>query len=128
MNIISLCGVAVLCVCATVAVRAIRPDFAVFVGVASATVLLGAAVSAVAPVLGFVNEISGESGFSVYMTTILKSLGICVLAQIVADICRDCGEGAVASRVEFCAKCAILLLGLPVVKSLVEMSKEILVS
>ncbi|MBQ9510895.1 MAG: hypothetical protein IJR55_04315 [Clostridia bacterium] len=119
---------AILCVCATVAVRAIKPDFAVFVGVAAAIVLLGAAVSAVAPLVGFVYEIAQESAFSVYMATILKALGISVLAQVVSDICRDCGEGAVAARVEFCAKCAILLLGLPVIKSLMEMSKEILSS
>lgn len=128
MSITTLCGVALICVCATVAVRAIKPDFAVFVGVAAAIVLLGAAISAVAPILGAVNEIAAESSFSVYLATILKALGICVISQIVADICRDCGESAVAARVEFCAKCAILLLGFPIIKSLMEMSKEILSS
>lgn len=126
MNIIRLCGIAILAVAATVTIRAIKPDFAVFVGAAAAVVLLGASVSALAPFVGYVEEAAEGSGISVYFSTILKALGITVIAQMTSDICRDCGEGAVASKIEFAAKCAILLLGLPVIKNVIELSKTVL--
>lgn len=126
MSIIKLCGIAVLALAATIAVRQIKPDFAVFVGAAAAIVILGAAITSVAPLIAYVGEASAETGFSVYFSTILKALGITVIAQMTSDICRDCGESAVASKIEFSAKCAILLLGLPIIKSVIELSKEVL--
>ena len=54
-----------------------------------------------------------------YFTVMLKMLGLCITAQIAENICKDCGESALASTVETAAKCAILLVALPVAKELV---------
>lgn len=126
MSIVSVCGVALLCVCATAAVRAIKPDMAVFVGAAGAVVILGAAAEAICEIVGFASETAEGGGFSDYLGTVLKALGVTLLAQMTADICRDCGENAIASRVEFCAKCAIILLSLPVIRNIISLSSEIL--
>lgn len=56
---------------------------------------------------------------SSYVTVMLKMLGLCITAQIAENICKDCGESALASTVETAAKCAILLVALPVAKELV---------
>lgn len=126
MSIIKVCGVGILCVCAVMILRAARAELAVLAGVGGAVILFGMALPDVFEIVRFARDISEETGFSVYTATVLKALGIAVLTQMTADICRDCGAGTAAGRIELCAKCAILLLGLPVVKSLIELSKEIL--
>lgn len=126
MNIIKLCGVAVVSVSAALLVKKAKPDFAVFVSVIAAIVILGASISALAPITAYVGELAEGTGFGVYAETVIKSLAITILAQTTSDICRDCGENAVAGKIEFAAKCAMILLGLPVIKSILLLSEAML--
>lgn len=54
-----------------------------------------------------------------YFSVMLKMLGLCITAQLAENICKDCGENALASVVETAAKCSILLVALPIAKELV---------
>ena len=125
MNIIRLCGVAIISV-AAVLVKRVKADFGAFVSIIAAVVIFGAAVSAVAPLTSYVSELAETSGFGIYAETIIKSLAVTLLAQTTGDICRDCGENAVAGKIEFAAKCAIMLLSLPVIKNILSLSEAVL--
>ena len=126
MNIIRLCGVAIISVVAAVLVKRVKADFGAFVSIIAAVVIFGAAVSAVAPLTSYVSELAETSGFGIYAETIIKSLAVTLLAQTTGDICRDCGENAVAGEIEFAAKCAIMLLSLPVIKNILSLSEAVL--
>ena len=126
MNIIRLCGVAIISVVAAVLVKRVKADFGAFVSIIAAVVIFGAAVSAVAPLTSYVSELAETSGFGIYAETIIKSLAVTLLAQTTVDICRDCGENAVAGKIEFAAKCAIMLLSLPVIKNILSLSEAVL--
>ena len=126
MNIIRLCGVAIISVVAAVLVKRVKADFGAFVSIIAAVVIFGAAVSAVAPLTSYVRELAETSGFGIYAETIIKSLAVTLLAQTTGDICRDCGENAVAGKIEFAAKCAIMLLSLPVIKNILSLSEAVL--
>jgi len=78
------------------------------------------------PVINYLTEITGSSEVSEYFGIILKILGISFIVQIGADICRDLGEDSIASKVEFAGKAVILAIVLPVLKSVVGMSLELL--
>ena len=126
MNIIRLCGVAIISVVAAVLVKRVKADFGAFVSIIAAVVIFGAAVSAVAPLTSYVSELAETSGFGIYAETIIKSLAVTLLAQTTGDICGDCGENAVAGKIEFAAKCAIMLLSLPVIKNILSLSEAVL--
>ena len=126
MSIIKLCGLGVISVASALIVKKLKPDFAVFVSLAAAIVILGASISTLTPVISYVEELSDSSGFGIYTETIIKSLAVTVLAQTTGDICRDCGESAVAGKIEFAAKCAIMLLSLPVIKNILSLSEAVL--
>ena len=126
MSIIRLCGVAIISVVAAVLVKRVKADFGAFVSIIAAVVIFGAAVSAVAPLTSYVSELAETSGFGIYAETIIKSLAVTLLAQTTGDICRDCGENAVAGKIEFAAKCAIMLLSLPVIKNILSLSEAVL--
>ena len=46
-----------------------------------------------------------------------KSAGICLLCSVSAEICRDCNEASLASKIEFAGKCTILTYCLPLIKT-----------
>ena len=120
MNIVAICGLAVLGLLVTVILRGIRPDFAVFTGIVTALILLGTSISAIASVIKSIAMLSNETGFSLYTTLILKTLGIALISQVTADVCRDCGSASIASKVEFSAKIMILSLCIPILQTLLE--------
>lgn len=56
----------------------------------------------------------------VYLNTIFKILGIAYLASFCAEICRDAGEGNIASKVEFAGKILILVLSIPILMAVLQ--------
>ena len=108
MTVLKLCGIAVIGVCAALIMRA------------------ASAVSSMYPIVVFAEEISKGNSYSLYFSTVLKALGIGIAAQTASDICRDSGENAVASKLEFAAKVGILLLGLPVIREILSLTQKIL--
>ena len=61
-----------------------------------------------------------------YLTTLLKILGIAYIAEFGAQICRDAGEGTIASKVEMAGKVLILLLALPIFAAVLEVVVRLL--
>ena len=124
MTVIKLCGIAVIGVCAALIMRAAKSELAIPVGVITCVIILASAISSMYPIVAFAEGLSRE--YSLYFSAVLKALGIGITAQTAADICRDSGEGAVASKLEFAAKVGILLLGLPVVREILSLTQKIL--
>ena len=60
------------------------------------------------------------------MGIIVKSIGIAFVAGIAADVCRDAGARAMASKVELAGKVAILSLAMPMAMQLMELFERIL--
>ena len=57
--------------------------------------------------------------------TLWKALGIGMIGQFTAEVCRDAGEPVLAGRVEFFAKVEIVLLSLPLVRQILSLAGEI---
>lgn len=87
--------------------------------------LAGVALAIVSPVLEYINSIA-QPYTGGYLSILLKAVGISLLSSTSADICRDAGEGAIASKVELLGKCEILALSLPLLADLVELIGEVL--
>lgn len=64
----------------------------------------------------FAAQIDNLSG---YLRLMLKVLGITVITQFVADICRDNGESALATATETAAKISIMVLILPLFETVI---------
>ncbi|MBQ9746461.1 MAG: hypothetical protein IJW21_06525 [Clostridia bacterium] len=121
-EIIKICGVALVGLAAVSVMRGLKNDIAGFASLATGLVLLGFGAAAFYPVMQYIEKITENSSFSVYIETVVKALGIAVVTESAADICRDFGETAIAARVEFAAKAVIMLLALPVVESLLALA------
>lgn len=56
----------------------------------------------------------------VYLNTVFKILGIAYLASFCSEICKDAGEGNIASKVEFAGKILILVLSIPILMAVLQ--------
>ena len=126
MSIEALCGTALLCCAASMILKGIKKEYALYVGAAGGVILLSAAFGAVKPISEFISEITEKSAYSSYYTILIKAMGVSFITHSAAEVCRDCGESATGSKVETVGKLCILLLSLPVIKKLLETAKELM--
>ena len=71
MNIFEICGIAVIGLTAVVILRGLRPEYAIVAGIITGLILLGASVLAFSSVIGYIQDITDKTGFSLYSSVIL---------------------------------------------------------
>ncbi len=126
MTVLKLCMVALLILASSTVIKQWKSDFLPLVRIGT-TVLFGTLLIASAqPLLSLINTLAGESGTLKYVETILKGLGIVILTQISADICRDSGEGTLAGHIETVGKLELLLLCIPLIGEILATAERLL--
>jgi len=96
--------------------RGNRPEMAIMLSMAAGIIIFLSMMGKISSVLEVITDLSDRANISmVYLGTILKIVGIAYVADFGAQICRDAGEGAVASKIEFAAKIIVLVMAVPIV-------------
>ena len=126
MGIVQIAGIALLSVVLILCVRELRASLALPARLSAVLVLTGAALLLYAPVLERIRALFSLSGAADYATPILRATGIALICEFTAGICRDMGEGTVASGVQLFGRIEILVLCLPLVDTVLEIAKELL--
>ena len=126
MSIFVICSSSIGAVLLILIIRQFKNDIALPVSVCITLALSLLSVALIRPICEYVEEISGSIEYGEYIGVMMKSLGIALVTSASADICRDCGEGAIASKVELLGKCAIMLIALPIIRSLLSLAKEMM--
>ena len=55
-----------------------------------------------------------------YIKLILKMVGITYLCEFGTQVCKDTGQGAIATQVELFGKVTVLITGLPILLAIIE--------
>ena len=125
MEIIKVCGITVCILCICMIFKHIKEEYSLFLRI---LVTVGISIFSIAifyPILKYIEEISYGSSVNTYIPILIKALGIAMMIQITSDICKDCGEGAIAQRVEMVGKAEILILSLPLIKDIFSLCQSI---
>ncbi|MDY3030596.1 MAG: SpoIIIAC/SpoIIIAD family protein [Clostridia bacterium] len=105
--------------------REYRREYAVITGLATAAAVLGFSLDALTEVIKSIRFITEKSGVDIkYFTIISKVVGIAYISQFGGELLRDCGENAVASKVELAGKIFILYLTTPIISSFLNVCIE----
>ena len=89
-----------------------------FVTAAAGTVMALLLFKNIAAPIKTLGALLEENGVETeYFTVAAKAVGIGYVTSFIADICRDAGQTALASKAELAGKCAVFLLGLPLMIS-----------
>ena len=62
-------------------------------------------ITKIAEIISLLERLAVEGGINlIYLKTILKIIGIAYIAEFGAQITRDAGQGAIASKIELAGK------------------------
>lgn len=106
-----------------------KPEFALLISLVCAVMIAFEVIKGVGNVMGQIDRIIVQCGIDImYLEVSLKAMGIAYVSQFAAEILRDGGEGAIASKVEMAGKVAILIITVPVLGALLEMCLKVVQS
>lgn len=126
MSIMGVAGFALFAAALILCLKELRGSGAVLLRAAAVIVLFGGALSLLAPLLSRLTGLFSDAGAAGFAGVLLRALGIGLLAELAAALCRDLGENSLGEGVAFFGKLEILLLALPFAEELLEIAKEFL--
>ncbi len=88
--------------------------------------LIGAALLMLQPMFAYLGELCEARGMGESASLLLRGLGVALLTQFCADLCRTSGENVLAGSVELAGKAELLLLCLPQLQELVKVAEQLL--
>ena len=127
MEITALIVLCIITALLALSLRGQRPEFAMLLSLGCGVFVLLNLLGQMKGILsGLERVMAGLSGQSDLTGIILKALGICIVAELGSQCCRDAGEAAIAAKVELAAKTVLVLMCMPVFTQLLETAGELL--
>ncbi|MCI3920177.1 stage III sporulation protein AD [Paenibacillus sp. TRM 82003] len=78
-------------------------------------------VGKIADIIAMLERLADQSNVNmVFFQTILKIIGIAYIAEFGAQVVRDAGQEAIASKIELAGKVLIMVLAIPIISVIVE--------
>ena len=126
----ALLGIGVCALCAAVLgtlVKKSNREYALLLAALTAVLILAWAVESAAPLVEQIMDLAGGGELGgLCLSVMLKAVGLTVLGQLAAQLCKDAGEAALAYGVELAAKNAMLAVAMPVLAQLFDFLGEII--
>lgn len=121
MDMMKVGAVGVIGVLLAVQLKNHKAEYGVLAGVAVCLVIFSWCITKLFSLVGSIELISlYMEGSSVYVMYLLKAVGITYLCDFSSMICKDAGYQAVAGQVEVFGKISVLLMGVPILASVIE--------
>lgn len=121
--------IAVLCASAALIVtgiKSIKPEIALAVALAAGAAACILSLNELRALSEMFAEITAHAGIEdETMSVIMKACGIAIAGEYAAQVCRDTGEGALAQRIDFAVRIALLALASPLIRETVSMIAEL---
>ena len=120
-------GVALITCIATLVVKPVRPDFAVFISIVGGIIILFMLAGYLTEIFDVFNQIFNFTNVnsSIYKI-IFKIIGVGYLVEFTASLCSDSGNSSIGDKVLLGGKIIILVMALPIVTSILEIVMELL--
>lgn len=98
-----------------------KPAFAFLLTVFVGAIIVLFLVGQIERIIAMLERLAGSANLNmIYVETILKIIGIAYIAEFGAQISRDAGQGAIASKIELAGKVLILLMAIPIITAIIQ--------
>ena len=114
MNILSICGVAIVSAILTITLKKHNHELSILISIGAAVIIL---LSVIEYVVGSIDEVStllAQAGISTqYVIILFKVMGICFLTEFTCDCTKEAGLDALSGNIALAGKILVLVTALP---------------
>ena len=127
MEIIRIIGIGLIALIIIILLKQYKPEFAIYISLLTGALILLLLTDQFAGILNLIQSIAGKANInSQFLALLIKITGIAFLSEFAVSICKDSGEGAIASKIELGSKIIIISMSIPIISSLLEIILQIL--
>ena len=121
MDIFKIAAIALTGAVLSLTVKQYKPELAIGIGIVTGIIIFFSVADGISEIFMSISGIMDKSGVAnEYLMAVLKIVGISYIAQFSAEVCRDSGQAAIASKLEIAGKIIILLYTLPVISDFLD--------
>ena len=118
---LKLCLIALISCALIQLIRNKNPQGAFFLSIAVCIVIMTQIIPFINDIYDFCRQIISSTGIDAStLRPLVKVLGIAVCVRITAELCRDCGERAVAAKVEMAGAAVGMVCAFPLLQQVLE--------
>jgi len=122
MDIFRIVGIGVIAAVLALVVKQHRPELAIQISIVAAILIFLSIAPYFMGIIRMFEDLTDQLSIDVrFFDIVLKIIGVAYIAQLGAELCRDAGEGAIASKIELAAKVILLVMAMPIVYSLISL-------
>ena len=104
-----------------------RPEIAMFIGILTGIMIFLSVIFKLNFIIDGIENLANRANIpSMYITLIIKLIGIAYLMEFAIQLCRDSGENSIASKLEFGGKIIVMTMSFPILLSIIEMVLDII--
>lgn len=127
MEIVKIIGIALIALIIIIILKQYKPEFAIYVSLLAGVIILLLVVDHLSSIIQLLNSIANKTSINMeFLKLLIKITGIAFLAEFAVSICKDAGEGAIATKIEIGSKIIIVAMSIPIISSLLEIILKIL--
>lgn len=121
MEMMKIALVGIVGILLAVPLKSYKAEYGIYIGIAVCLVILGYGMQYFTGIMSSVGQLQKylKNNYS-YITVLLKAVGATYACEFCAGICKDAGYGGIAGQVEMIGKLYILLIGMPILMTLIE--------
>ncbi|PYZ98585.1 stage III sporulation protein AD [Alteribacter lacisalsi] len=121
MEIIQIVGLGLIATFLALVVKEHKPVFAFLLTVFTGILIFIFLAGKISTIITMLEELAENASINmVYVQTILKIIGIAYIAEFGAQIAKDAGQGAMASKIELAGKVLIMIMAIPIISVIIE--------
>lgn len=119
-----------LCVCSailSVMLKGYRAEYAFMIGMVCTAAVMFMMAPKILEIINQANNLALKSGLEIsFFEPVIKVMGVAYISQMGAELCRDSGENAIATKIELAGKVIICAMALPIVSGLFDVITNIM--
>ncbi len=121
MDIMKITLIGIVAAILAVILRQYKPEIAIHVSIVTGLMIFIFMLTKLNSVITVLKHFASKANIDMlYFTTILKVIAIAYITEFGAQVCRDAGEGAIASKIEFSGKILIMIISIPILAALLD--------
>ena len=127
MDIMKIVGIGIIATFLAVILREQKPEIALQVSIVTGLIIFVFVITKLNSVITVLKYFASKTNIDLlYFTTILKVIAIAYITEFGAQVCKDAGEGSIASKIEFGGKVLIMIMAIPILAALMDIITKLI--
>ncbi len=127
MSITQVVAFALLSTFIIILLKQYKSEYALIASIVACGIIIFFTITKLEVIINLLNDLINKTGINKdFFEILVKITGIAYLIDFGSNICKDAGENAIASKVDFAGKIIIISMSLPILTTLLETVTEVI--